>query len=144
RLRGGAVLINAALVEDFEEPDIVAGHIVAAYLRAANRDPLDRLLAQGGVSASLRLLTTGVLPDEVLRGHAEALLTDPPDAIDPESLLAGFRAWSVRATPYAYAIDITGETVLPLIEADPFAAAPPPLAILSDQDWLRLQAICVG
>ena len=144
RLPGGAVLINAALVEDYEEPDVVAGHIVAAYLRAQNRDPLDRLLAQGGISASLRLLTTGALPENVLRAHAEALLTGPPDPLDPETLLTGFRAWAVRATPYAYAIDITGETVLPLIEADPFAVPPPPPPILSDQDWLRLQAICAG
>lgn len=144
RLPGGTVLINAALVEDYEEPDVVAGHILAAYLRAENRDPLDRLLAQGGISASLRLLTTGALPEEALRAHAEALLTDPPDALAVETLLAGFRTWAVRATPYAYALDITGETVLPLIEADPFAGAPPPPPILSDQDWLRLQAICVG
>ncbi|SLN73150.1 hypothetical protein ROG8370_03579 [Roseovarius gaetbuli] len=144
RLPGGTVLINAALVEDYEEADVVAGHIVAAYLRAQTRDPLDRLLAQGGISASLRLLTTGVLPDEALRAHAEALLTDPPDPLDPEGLLTGFRTWQVRATPYAYALDITGETVLPLIEADPFAGAPPPPQILSDQDWLRLQAICAG
>ena len=143
RLPGGTVLINAALVEDYEDADVVAGHIVAAYLRAASRDPLDRLLRQGGVSASLRLLATGALPDEVLRAHAEALLTDPPDTLDPETLLIGFRDWGVRATPYAYAIDITGETVLPLIEADPFAGAPPP-QILSDQNWLRLQAICGG
>ncbi|SHK91071.1 hypothetical protein SAMN05444414_102228 [Roseovarius marisflavi] len=144
RLPGGTVLINAALVEDYEEPDVVAGHIVAAYRRAEGSDPLDRLLAQGGISASLRLLTTGALPEEALRAHAEALLTDPPDPLDPEALLTGFRTWEIRATPYAYALDITGETVLPLIEADPFADAPPPPPILSDQDWLRLQAICVG
>ena len=60
-----------------------------------------------------------------------------------ETLLAGFKAWSVRATPYAYALDITGETTLGLIEADPFAAAPPD-PLISDADWLRLQNICGG
>ena len=38
---------------------------------------------------------------------------------------------------------MTGETVLGLIEADPFAKeAPPPL--LRDAEWLQLQTICDG
>jgi hypothetical protein len=49
----------------------------------------------------------------------------------------------VRSTPYAYALDITGETTLPLIEGDPMAdRATAPL--LPDSTWLRLQNICGG
>jgi hypothetical protein len=58
-------------------------------------------------------------------------------------LLAGFAAWSVRAAPYAYARDISGESTLALIEADPFAGQTPE-PLLSDGDWLRLQSICGG
>ena len=71
------------------------------------------------------------------------LLDSPGMSLDTETLLAGFEAWSVRAAPYAYARDETGETTLGLIEADPFADGAPP-ALLSDSDWLRLQAICGG
>jgi hypothetical protein len=47
----------------------------------------------------------------------------------------------VASTPYARAVDPSGESVLRLIEADPFAqeAAPP---LLKDGDWISLQAIC--
>ncbi|WP_417728749.1 hypothetical protein [Roseovarius sp.] len=144
RLPGGVILINTNLVEDHTEPDVVAGHIIAAYLRAEAHDPLSHLLEEGGLSASLRLLATGVLPDEVLRAHAERLMTDPPEQVPPEAMLAGFAHWQVRARPYAYAVDITGESTVELIEADPFAGTAPPPPLLSDADWLRLQEICGG
>lgn len=144
RLPGGATLIRADLVEYHDEPDIAAGHVIAAYLRAEARAPLDLLLSEAGLWSSLRLLATGSLEDAVLAAHAQSLLTAPPDAVEPETMLEGFRHWQVRARPYAFALDITGETTLPLIEADPFATGDPPPPILSDADWLRLQAICAG
>lgn len=144
-LPGGIGMINASLVEDFEEPDVVAGFIIAAYLRAQAKDPLDHLLERGGLSASLRLLTTGNLSDEVLKRHAEDVLKDPTESPDAETLLAGFRRWKVRSTPYAYARDKTGESTLELIEADPFSGtSEQPAPVLNDSDWLRLQAICGG
>ncbi|MFU8776646.1 MAG: hypothetical protein ACNA7M_03115 [Roseovarius sp.] len=144
RLLGGVVLINADLVEDHDEPDVLAGHIIAAYLRAEAHDPLAHLLEGGGLSATLRLLATGALPDDVLRAHAERLMRDPPGAVSPDRLLAGFAHWQVRVRPYAYAVDITGETTIELIEADPYAGTAPPPPLLSDADWLRLQEICSG
>ncbi|MGX0879073.1 hypothetical protein ACSSV4_003780 [Roseovarius sp. MBR-154] len=145
RLPGGTVMINADLVEDHDEPDVVAGYIIAAYLRAEARDPLGRLLADAGPMASLRLLATGQLTEETLRAHAERLLTTPTAPPPDAAMLDGFAHWQLRARPYAYARDITGETVLGLIEADPFArGAEPPPQILSDGDWLRLQGICGG
>jgi hypothetical protein len=49
----------------------------------------------------------------------------------------------LRSSPYAYALDITGETVLPLIEADPRRALGS-REVLKDADWVRLQGICGG
>ena len=48
-----------------------------------------------------------------------------------------------RTNAYAYARDVSGESVLSLIEADPMAGREPVL-LLSDADWLRLQTICGG
>ena len=136
-------MLVLALVEDHDEPDVLAGYIVAERMRAQVSDPLDRLLSNSGVLDSVRLLTTGDLPEETLRSYAQHLLTTPPETLEDDTLLRGFAAWSVRARPYAYALDITGETTLGLIEADPFATEIPP-PILSDADWLRLQGICGG
>lgn len=141
-LPGGAILINATLIESNEQPDVVAGYILAAQTRAALSDPLRALLDTGGFNASFRLLTTGIVPEPVLLRHAEALAAQPPAPPPDEALLAAFARAGVRATPYAYALDITGESTLPLIEADPFATRAPDQVVLSDGDWLRLQGIC--
>lgn len=142
-LPGGTILIGRALVEDHEEPDVLAGYIVAEHLRAGLDDPLAQLLDHGSTLDAIRLLTTGDLPDNAVSRYAEHLLTSPRPTLTDEALLNGFKSWSVRARPYAYAFDLTGETTLGLIEADPFSTTPPP-PLLSDADWLRLQGICGG
>lgn len=140
-LPGGLLLLNKALVEDYEEPDVAAGYIVAEYLRSARHDPLLRLLEHAGFWDSLRLLTRGTLTEETLDAYAEALLTTPPIPLPEEVLLKEFSDARVRSTPYAYAVDISGETTLALIEADPFRGQVAP-DILSDDDWVSLQNIC--
>ena len=142
-LPGGTVLLNRTLVEDHEDADVAAGFIIAERLRAQLRDPLTGVLDHGGLSASIRLLATGEMRDDVLKSYAKQLLTAPKMALSDEVLLAGFKAWQVRSTPYAYVRDVSGETTLGLIEADPFAGAAP-RPVLSDSDWLRLQNICGG
>lgn len=142
-LPGKTILLGRSLVEDYEEPDVLAGYIVAQRLRASLYDPIDDLLQFAGTWDGIRLLTTGELPEEVLADYAQHLLTRAQAPLPDETMLNGFRAWSVRSTPYAYAVDVTGESTLGLIEADPFATEVPP-PILSDADWLRLQGICGG
>lgn len=140
-LPGGQILLARQLVEDFEEPDVVAGFVLAEQVRAAGTDPLRALLEFGGTYPTFRLLTTGRMETTVLDAYAEQLLMRAADAPPERALLTRFSEAGVRSTPYAYARDVTGETVLGLIEADPMRArAVEPL--LSDADWLRLQAVC--
>ncbi len=139
-LPGGIVLLNRATIEDYEEPDATAGFVVAEQLRAD--DALRELLQAAGISASFRLLTTGDLNEDILRAHAEdAILADRPRPSD-DSLIPAFEAARLRISPYAYALDASGETTLALIEADPFTTTPEP--VLGDGDWVALQGICGG
>lgn len=140
-LPGRIVLINKALVEDYEDPAVVAGFIVAELARARAEDPLASLLRQTGLGTALRLLTTGRIPDDTLDGYAERLLTSPPVPITDDVLLSAFREQNLSATPYAYALDITGEATLALIEADPVAPEAAD-SVLSDGNWVALQGIC--
>jgi hypothetical protein len=142
-LPGQLILLNRSVVEDFEEPDVAAGYILNEDTRRARTDPLGELLSNVGLRENFRLLTTGDLAPEALDAYAEHLLTRPTPTAPTEPLLARFARAELRSTPYAYARDITGETVLPLIEGDPMAGkATQPL--LTDADWLRLQNICGG
>ena len=62
-LPGGRILLNRALVEDPEEPDVTAGYILTERLRALTQDPLEEMLMHTGLWSSLRLLTTGAMRD---------------------------------------------------------------------------------
>lgn len=142
-LPGGRILIQSALVEDFEEPDVAAGFVLAEHVAARDADPLQDMLNITGTWSAFRLLTTGGFEDETLDSYAQALLRAPHAVPPAQELLAAFETAQLRSTPYAYARDVTGETVFELIEADPMTEAAP-ASLLSDADWLRLQAICGG
>lgn len=142
-LPGGIVLLNRALVEDYEDPDVVAGYVLAELERAQADDPLERLLRETGLMTSLKLLTTGQISPEALDAHAESLLTTPLPPVDDTRLIASFAEKQVHSAPYAYARDITGETVLPLIEADGVQIETT-RPVLSDGDWVALQGVCSG
>ncbi len=142
-LPGNILVVNRSLVEDFEGPEVLAGFLLEEDLRRRAEDPILTLLHASGVMATVRLLTTGEISDSHLRDHAARLLTSPPAAVDSTRLLARFEQAGVSSEPYAYAIDVSGETVLDLIEADPMRGrlrAP----LMSDQDWIGLQEICDG
>jgi hypothetical protein len=142
-LPGNRIVLSLALLAVPDGPEVAAGHLLAEDLRADSADPVLPLLRHAGPWATLRLLTTGDLPPDALQGHAETLLRAPRPALPDEALLDRFRAADAASSPYAYALDPTGETVLGLIEADPWPKGPP-RPLLDDADWLRLQDICTG
>ena len=135
------VLIDRAQVEDYETPEVAAGYILAERQRAVDTDPMLPLLEHAGPFATARLLTTGMLPDGVLDRYGEMIFARPPEALAVAPMLARFKSAAVATTPYAFAIDQSGETTLGLIEADPFPAGEA-APLLSDADWAQLQMIC--
>ncbi|WP_299284628.1 hypothetical protein [uncultured Tateyamaria sp.] len=140
-LPGGTILLNRALVEDFEEPDVAAGYVLVEQVRSITAPPLRGLLEHAGTRATAQLLTTGSLPASALDAYTEAQLATPAATLAPDMILPAFAAAKVRSSPYARARDISGEETLALIEADPMAdAASDP--IMRDRDWIQLQAIC--
>lgn len=140
-LPGGTMVMSRRLVEDHENPEVPGGYALAALAAAMDTPPLAKLLLDAGTLATLRLLTTGQLPAEAIRAHAQALLAATPDRPDDAALLPLFATAQLSSTPYAYALDVSGETTLGLIEADPFGHRPYP-ALLPDSDWVLLQSIC--
>ena len=141
-LPGGTILIGHRLVEDHETPEVLAGFLLAEDIRRRSTDPLERLLADAGLRAALRLLTTGQLEDEALRRHAERLVANAPSPVPDADLILKLKAADMSGAPYAYAIDLSGEKTAPLIDASTTTVSPPPL--IGDGDWLALQRICEG
>ena len=141
-LPGGVVLLPRSFVETPQSPDVAAGMILAEDARRTAADPMVGLLKHAGLRATLTLLTTGNLPSETLHGYGEVLLRSDPSPVDDDTLLARFASAGVAASPYAYTLDPSGESVLGLIEADPFRNGPTPAPIATDTEWVALQGIC--
>lgn len=141
-LPGGVVVLGRNTLTGPDTPEVAAGAAIAAQVAQHDEVPLHALLRWAGVGAALKLLTTGDLPAEVVRGYGAVLLAEPPQEPETEALLSAFALAGVSSTPYAYARDPSGESVLGLIEADPFKGKPAPQAVLEDAQWLALKDIC--
>jgi hypothetical protein len=142
-LPGGLIVLSRKLVEMTEDPEVLAGYVVAETLRTELRDPMIPILGHAGLMATFGLLTTGELSAGSLALLAESLLKITPAPLDHERLLDRFRKVNLSSAAYARAIDPSGETTLALIEADPFKGQSP-ASILDDNDWVSLQGICDG
>ncbi len=141
-LPGGIILVNRGLVEDYETPDVVAGYILAETVRRDAADPMESLLAETGLFSTFRLLTTGAVREAALDEYAETLLSADAAPVSDPALLERFEALKVPSAPYAYALDPTGEGTIGLIEADPMRSGGA-VRVLTDADWVSLQAICL-
>lgn len=141
-LPDGTILLGRPLVEGYDTPEVVAGYVLAEAELMARTDPLEAMLTASGVGTALRLLTTGEIPPEAVKAAATRLVAaDDPRPLGADRLVPRFAAAAVPLSPYAYAVDGTGETTLALIEADPVPArAAQP--ILADDAWVALQNIC--
>ena len=140
-LPGGLIVMNRDLVEDTEDPAVVAGHIIAATAGAREVDPLAALLRESGIGTTFKLLTTSEIDGDTLRSYAETLFANPPERANDAALLDLFGAANIPSTPFAYGVDVTGESTIGLIEADPMQGQTSE-ALLSDADWISLQGIC--
>lgn len=140
-LPGGLLLLNSTVVEDHDDADVVAGYMLAAAEQASLNDPMEQFLRDVGASATLHLLTSGQVEDDVLKDYAETLLAAPTPRPNASLLLDRFATAKVASSPYAYAVDVTGESTLELIEADPYRGIEAP-RLISDGDWISLQDIC--
>ncbi|MCV2868268.1 hypothetical protein OEW28_06460 [Defluviimonas sp. WL0002] len=143
-LPGGRIVLPRSFAESDAAPEVLAGHILAARLRAEQADPTRELLDWAGLGTALRLLTTGDLSDGAVHGYAETFLTEPITPVRSEDLVGAFDQARIPSTPFAYALDPSGEATLALIEADPFRSGSPAEPVLSDGDWVALQGICSG
>ena len=140
-LPGGTILIGSDMLNDEGGPEVLAGLSLMERLRAELNDPILPVLEHAGLTATFRLLTSGLLPDSALAGYGEVFLQRQPDPVPDDLALARFRSAGLASTPYAYAVDPSGETTLGLIEADPLnGLIPEPL--MTDGDWVSLQDIC--
>ena len=139
-LPGNILLANRNLVEDFEDPDVLAGYLVVeSYDQTYN--PIEELLQNISLISTFRLLTTGLIKDETLGNYADHLVTKPQEIVKSSEIIKAFNDTNLSLLPFAKAIDITGEGSLELIEAYEIKNSPVETS-LPDANWVSLQNIC--
>ena len=140
-LPGNIHLIDKTVFEDHDTPEVAVGYLYNSLDKHKNNDPFLILIKEAKIGTLLRLLTTGKIKKETLRKHAEKILTASESQINQESLLKRFQDSRVATSPFAYALDVTGESTMILIEGDPYRKISAPL-LIRDSDWISLQTIC--
>ena len=140
-LPGNILLANRNLVEDFEDPDVLAGFLVIEKLRSQTYDPMEELIQTISLISTFRLLTTGLINDETLMAYADYLVTKPQKSVQTSKIIKVFHNTKLSLLPFAKAIDITGEGSFELIEADEVKKSSVETS-LPDANWVSLQNIC--
>lgn len=131
-LPGGTIALTDRLLLGQDDPDVAAGHALAAALSAQANPPLEAFLEAMGFVNLTRMLITGTVPPPAIADHVERLILEPQPMPDAEVLRPGFDAARLAWQPYA---THTGQPT--------GAAAPsrmPPA--MNDTPWQALREIC--
>lgn len=131
-LPGGLVALSERAMTAHDDPDVAAGHVLAALLEAEARPPTDALLETLSPLALARLLTTGSVADAAIARHADALARPQAPRLSPDALRVGFEDAGIAWAPWAGAVGLLDG---PTGRAD----APP---ALDDAAWQALREIC--
>lgn len=142
-LPGDVILLSRSLFDAQNGPQAAAGAALVEQARSAARDPLIPLLEFAGLVPTLQLLTTGELPDSALAGYGEVVIKATPLPLSDEAMVAVFAKAGVPTTPYAATLGTSDPVAQSLASKDPFKDVPLP-ALMPDDAWVSLQAICDG
>jgi hypothetical protein len=126
-----------ALVEKLEDPDTLAGLVLAARQQATAADPTLRALRYAGIMATFRLLSSGALPENALQGYGLQLAQTKAPPIDTQALAAYFGQLQITSRPYANFLH--DQTFASLPDSAPQGSTP---IVLDDAAFLALQYIC--
>ncbi|MEO0344254.1 MAG: hypothetical protein AAF198_12545 [Pseudomonadota bacterium] len=139
-LPGDFIILHIAVLEEFSGPGVASGYILREALYADQTDPITDFFDHAGLQATIWFLATGEIAEVHYERYARNKITQLPETPEPEALLARFEQSEIPSTPFAYAVDPSGQTTKLLIDLDPTTGTYPD--ILPDSDWLALQAIC--
>lgn len=141
-LPGNVVAVGRKML-NANGPEALAGAVIAAETAATGNDGLAAFMDWAGSRAAFQFLITGDLPRGIVRGYGQIVLSHPAPRASSDELITAFAQAELATSPYAYALDPTGESVLPLIEGDPYRDRKDIVhPMLRDAQWKALKTIC--
>lgn len=142
-LPGQLVVLGDELVSRLDSGEALAGWILAEAQAASATDPLLDALDHAGVRATAALLTTGELAQEALDGYARRRFARPPAVPQAEALGQALDDLGISATAYVLSLAGTQPALAQALADRPAAPGRSAGRILTDGEWLTVQAICV-
>ncbi len=136
-LPDGTILLPFSLVERADGPETLAGIVLAEHVSAKSQSPMQAALRYAGWFATLRLMSSGALPQGALAGYGPVLAKAAQPPADAAALDAAFAAAQITPAPYASFAQRSDLAPAPAAAPDPNAAP-----ILEDAAFLGLQYIC--
>ncbi|MEO1561869.1 MAG: hypothetical protein AAFR98_00400 [Pseudomonadota bacterium] len=139
-LPGGITMLHIAVIEEFSGPAVVSGYVLREDIFRRSTDPIADFLKSAGLGSTIWFLTTGELSEDVYEDYARNKITSLQSPPTTQQLLQRFDIAEIPSTPFAYALDPSGVTTKELIDNDPVPQPEEPL--ISETDWLAIQAVC--
>ncbi|UWQ16497.1 hypothetical protein [Jannaschia sp. M317] len=133
-LPGGLLVLSDGILVTQDDPNLAAGHVLAAAITARVSPPLVDFLRDVGPLSLIRMLTAGTIAPADITQHIEGLLLDAPPLANGSVLRSGFNAAALDWGPYQVA---TGQS----LGAD---APGEMIPALDDPSWQRLREVCDG
>ncbi len=137
-LPGRMVVLGRGLVERLDSAEALAGWIAVQAVLHEAHDPLVDVLAHAGARAVLAMLTSGALPEGALAGYAQARLARPTGWPDAGAVAARLGALGIAFAPFVASLPPDAARMAAVLAAGPDEGA----ALLTDGEWLTLQAVC--
>lgn len=131
-LPGGIVVLSDAVIIGQDDPDVAAGHAMAAFLSARDSAALKAFLSDMGFVNLVRMLATGTVPKGAIVDRVEHLIVSGDVVPSPDLLRPEFDAARLAWTPYAQAAGLPEGTAPP-------SRMPP---AMDDTPWQALREIC--
>lgn len=139
-LPGKQILINKSLLEDNSGPEVAAGFVLMELALAQETSPIATLFNDIGTLGTLTFLANGTLQETALAEFAAQRLSGQVLRPDDDKLLVLFAIAGLTSSPFAHALGNDLGNTQALLDGDPVAVDYQP--VLSDGDWIALQAIC--
>jgi len=136
-LPGGIVMIERSLIEQYDDPAIAAGYIIAAIAGRDSHDPLADVLDMAGLNTTVQLFTTGDIANDILGEYAKSVQVTAQTPTNSADLIDAFEAAEIPLAPYATVRDPDGALFGQIDDATTDI-------ILTDSEWVRLQGICAS
>ena len=137
------VILNAALLEKYDGPEVVAGYIILEAERYRKFDILLPLLVDADLGDLFNLTVGRNIDFEYYRLYADRLLVGNLIEVDLSQVIEEIKKRAFPSIPFGHVYASTGGDAAPFL-SDKKYLIDPYMPLLTDNEWQELRNICLN